>query len=188
MCIALITTKCWGSDRKCASEDSLRVFRKLRDEPLVDKEDREEGEGWRGKQRSDSIFFIQRSICILCSRWLKAQVNRNVEVKIPIVCNTFPSTASSPPGPPPHGWTGNYGGSSKCVILLLSSTDKAKLLHGSRDLHLPKALLRHGTHRSPPPPSPWRSSNQLSIISSTKQPLSSRTVYTLLACQYEINY
>ena len=110
------------------------------------------------------------------------------EVKIPIVCNTFPSTASSPPGPPPHGWTGNYGGSSKCVILLLSSTDKAKLLHGSRDLHLPKALLRHGTHRSPPPPSPWRSSNQLSIISSTKQPLSSRTVYTLLACQYEINY
>ena len=86
------------------------------------------------------------------------------EVKIPIVCNTFPSTASSPPGPPPHGWTGNYGGSSKCVILLLSSTDKAKLLHGSRDLHLPKALLRHGTHRSPPPPSPWRSSNQLSII------------------------
>ena len=29
---------------------------------------------------------------------------------------------------------------------------------------------------------------QLSIISSTKQPLSSRTVYTLLACKYEINY
>ena len=26
-----------------------------------------------------------------------------------------PSTASSPPGPPPHGWTGNYGGTARTL-------------------------------------------------------------------------
>ena len=81
------------------------------------------------------------------------------EVKIPIVCNTFPSTASSPPGPPPHGWTGNYGG-TVCPLMQQQVRDIAPEQH--RQGQAPP------WQQGPPPPKgsapPWNAQESTSTV------------------------
>ena len=76
-----------------------------------------------------------------------------------------PSTASSPPGPPPHGWTGNYGGTARPVLrnaAFLERMKKFLLENEAASRRHDNKVCRQGgadLQQGPPPPKgsapPW---------------------------------